>query len=337
MKDKEVLVIGKERIGRGERTIINLDTVAMYDYTTLRIPIEVVRGKEAGPVLFISAAIHGDEINGVEIIKRLMKKKFIKNIKGTLIAVPIVNVFGYNSKSRYLPDRRDLNRSFPGSKKGSLASRIARIFMDEVVKKCTHGIDLHTGAIHRTNLPQVRACLDDSETKELADEFGAPISIHSNIRDGSLRDAARKLAIPTLLFEGGEALRYNESSIKIGVRGCVSVMRSINMLPKVVSNNKNKKTIIARDSYWVRAPHSGSFVSSKKLGDEVQENEVLATISDPFGKQRELVYAKTGGIVVGMSMIPLVNNGEAMFHIATFKNLERAKKNLSLLDADYDE
>jgi predicted deacylase len=204
IKDTDILTIGGVKIKRGERVKIQLDYAALYDYTKLTIPVEVIRGKEKGPVLFISAAIHGDELNGIEIIRTLSKKKFLKRLKGTLILVPIVNVFGFHNQSRYLPDRRDLNRSFPGSKSGSLASRLAYIFMKEIVSKCTHGIDLHTGAIHRTNLPQIRACLDDLKTKELAEGFGAPVVINSNLRDGSLREAARRKKVSMLLFEGGE-------------------------------------------------------------------------------------------------------------------------------------
>jgi hypothetical protein len=180
----------------------------------MSLPIEVIRGKEEGPVMFVSAALHGDEINGVEIVRRLLAKKALKSIKGALIAVPIVNVFGFNSKSRYLPDRRDLNRSFPGSENGSLAGQLAHTFITEIVQKCTHGIDLHCAAINRINLPQIRACLDDPETQRMANAFNMPVALHSELRDGSLRSAARELGIPTLLFEGGEALRFNEKTIK---------------------------------------------------------------------------------------------------------------------------
>ena len=204
----ENLVIDGQTIKPGERKKIFLRIAALYDYTDISIPIEVIRGKVDGPILFISAAIHGDEINGVEIVKRVLKRVSIDKLKGTLIAIPIVNVFGFNNLSRYLPDRRDLNRSFPGQKNGSLASRLASIFMKEIVHKCTHGIDLHTGAVHRTNLPQIRACLDDAATKTLAKSFGVPVVIDSTLRDGSLREAARRKGIPMLLFEGGEALRF---------------------------------------------------------------------------------------------------------------------------------
>ncbi len=333
-KNHRSLKIGKECILPGERKKFQLEVASLYDYTKLNIPIEVIRGKEDGPTLFISAAIHGDEINGVEIIKRLLRRSILKRIKGSLIVVPVVNIFGFNTKSRYLPDRRDLNRCFPGDSKGSLGARIANIFMKEIVSKCTHGIDLHTGAIHRTNLPQIRACLDDPTTKELAHNFGVPVVIHSQLRDGSLREAARKRKVSTLLFEGGEALRFEEGVIKAGLNGCLSVMRQIGMTPQTKANPTKTpgKIYVAQQSYWVRASHSGSFRAIKKIGDHIQDNETIAIISDPFGCEPYEIKAKEGGIIIGMSTIPLVNKGDAMAHIATFKNTKRVKEAIGLHD-----
>ncbi|MGB5541537.1 MAG: succinylglutamate desuccinylase/aspartoacylase family protein, partial [Gammaproteobacteria bacterium] len=186
---------------------INLPIGRLYTYDNLTMPIEVVNGRRGGPRLFVSAAIHGDELNGVEIIRRLLRHSALQRLRGTLIAVPVVNVHGLLHRSRYLPDRRDLNRSFPGSSRGSLAGRIADLFMREIVANCTHGIDLHTGAVHRENLPHIRANLDDPATLELARAFGVPVLLNSDLRDGSLREAAMEAGIPMLLYEGGEALR----------------------------------------------------------------------------------------------------------------------------------
>jgi predicted deacylase len=335
---KRVFKVGGEIIRPGERRRIQINLASLYDYTQLSIPVEVIRGKEDGPKLFISAAIHGDEINGIEIIKRVLRKKDMKSIRGTVILIPIVNVFGFNTKSRYLPDRRDLNRCFPGNDKGSLGSRIAKIFMREIVSKCTHGIDLHTGAIHRSNLPQVRASLDDSETKKLAHSFGVPVVIDSKLRDGSLREAARKKNIKTLLFEGGEALRFDESVIKSGVYGCMSVMREIGMLPAhSASSGKTaaKKAFIANRSQWLRANHSGSFHMHKSLGQIVRKGERIATISNPFGDDKHILYAETSGIIVGLSSLPLVNKGDAMVHVATFDNSSRVRRAIERFDEVY--
>lgn len=334
-KDTDKLVIGGVEILRGERKRVQLVSAALYDYTQLTIPVEVIRGKEKGPILFISAAVHGDEVNGTEIIRKLLKKPFLKKIKGTLILVPIVNVFGFNYKSRYLPDRRDLNRCFPGSNKGSLAGRLAYIFMKEVVTKCTHGIDLHTGAIHRTNLPQIRACLDDEATRSLAEGFGAPVVIDSSLRDGSLREAARKKKVSMLLFEGGEALRFEDNVISAGLRGCISVMNKIGMIESSFVRRgsiSTSKIFIAKSSHWIRAPHSGTFSAMKKIGAKIEAGDILAVIADPFGRDSYKVIAEDDGILIGASLLPLVNLGDAMFHIATFRNTSRVKRALDIHD-----
>ncbi|MEZ4751260.1 MAG: succinylglutamate desuccinylase/aspartoacylase family protein [Bdellovibrionota bacterium] len=213
--------IGDTSIALGENKTANLFVARLYDYTDVSIPIRVIRGKEDGPILFVSAALHGDELNGVEIIKRLLRSPSLKKLNGTLIAVPIVNVFGFNNRSRYLPDRRDLNRSFPGRDDGSLASQIAYLFRTEVVEKCTHGLDLHTGAIHRTNLPQIRTNFQDKELVKLAKAFGAPVILDSSQPDGSLRAAATSGKVPVLCYEGGEALRFDELAIKAGLAGTI--------------------------------------------------------------------------------------------------------------------
>lgn len=334
----KVFKIGGTPIKKGERKRVFLEVASLFDYTKISIPVEVIRGKKEGPTLFISAAIHGDEINGVEIIKRLLKRKSLSKLKGTLILIPIVNVFGFNSRSRYLPDRRDLNRLFPGSEKGSLGARIAKIFMKEIVNKCTHGIDLHTGAIHRTNLPQIRACLDDEETHELANSFGVPVVIDSALRDGSLREAARKKNVKILLFEAGEALRFNENAIKSGVTGCLSIMRKIGMLPKLKeakASQMPKKVFTANKTKWLRAGHSGTFELHKHLGEQVAKGDKIATISDPFGEDAHTVYAEEAGIIIGASTIPLVNQGDAIAHVASFANAGRVRKAIEVFDEYY--
>lgn len=329
------LIIGGVSILAGRREKVELSVAKLYDYTQMKIPVEVIRGKEDGPTLFISAAIHGDEINGVEIIKRILsQRKMLSKIKGTLIAVPIVNVFGFNSNSRYLPDRRDLNRSFPGHSEGSLAGQVAHTFMKEIVSHCTHGIDLHTGAIHRCNLPQIRAGLADPETKRLALSFGVPVVLDSNIRDGSLRQAAFEKGIPTLLFEGGEALRYDQKVILSGVKGILSVMKSIGMIENNKVSLKKKETFVAESSHWVRAPHSGSLQTKKKLGVFVDKGQLLGILSNPFGIETVEVRSHKKGIIVGLSMLPLVNRGDALFHIATFGDSRGVEERVEAYEDD---
>jgi predicted deacylase len=254
-------------------------------------------------------------------------------LKGILIAIPVVNIFGFNMLSRYLPDRRDLNRSFPGSKSGSLAGRLADIFMREIVKKSTHGIDLHTGAIHRTNLPQIRACLNNVETKELAIEFGVPVILNSNIRDGSLREAARRKDIPMLLFEGGEALRFDEKIIQIGMQGCLSVMRSIGMLPKK-KHSARREVFISWGTQWLRAPASGLIHNLKDIGAHIKEGELLGVITDQFGKSQGEIKAPFEGIIIGQLQLPLVNGGDALYHVASFHNTRKVQKSIKLIEED---
>lgn len=329
------LVIGGISIPPGTRKRIEIPVAKLYDYTEMTIPVEVVRGKEAGPVLFISAAIHGDEINGTEIIRRLLaRRKILSAVQGTLILVPVVNVFGFNRNIRYLPDRRDLNRCFPGSPTGSLASQIADVFMNEIVHQCTHGIDLHTGGGHRDNLPQIRAYLDNPETNQLAHNFGVPVVINSSLRDGSLRQAAADQGLPLLLFEGGEALRYDEKVIRSGLQGIISVMVAIGMVDgeKISLKKRKQEVFVARSSYWERAPHSGSLRVRKSLGKWVKHKELLGVISDVFGRGRVEVRAERTGIIIGMTRLPLVNNGDALFHIATFEDAAMVAENVELFD-----
>ncbi|MCA8837901.1 MAG: succinylglutamate desuccinylase/aspartoacylase family protein [Proteobacteria bacterium] len=328
------LTIGGVTIPPGSRRQIEIPVAKLFDYTEITIPVEVVRGKEDGPTLFVSAAIHGDEINGVETIKRLLARKKLTRLKGTLIAVPIVNVFGFNNNTRYLPDRRDLNRCFPGSNTGSLAGQVARKFMDEVVSKCTHGVDLHTATIHRTNLPQIRACLNNPDNKRLALAFGVPVVMDSNTKDGSLRQAAVDMGIAMLLYEGGEALRYEEPVIKTALNGILCVMQSIGMIEgeRISMVQRKKEVFVAQSSHWIRAPHSGSLRIRKKLGSSVKKDELLGILSNPFGQEKIKVKAIKTGLVIGMTMMPLVNNGDALFHIATFEDSKAVKDRVDELD-----
>ena len=317
------LTINGITVKPGTRVSIDLPTGRLYTHTPLTVPVHVVSGKKAGPRLFISAAIHGDEINGVEIIRRFLKLPALKRLHGTIIAIPIVNVHGLINHSRYLPDRRDLNRSFPGSEKGSLAARLANTFMKEIVEKSTHGIDLHTGALHRDNLPQIRANLDDEETERLARSFNAPVIISSNLRDGSLRESASEYGIPMLLYEAGEALRFHEVSIRAGVKGIINVMRELEMLPPSRSTRKKQiEPVVARSSYWVRAPDSGILRAMIPLGARVKKNTLLGVVADPFGETEANVQAQYSGIVIGKTNLPLVNEGDALYHIARFEDIE---------------
>jgi predicted deacylase len=291
----------------------------------MNIPLHVIHGKKDGPRLFICAAIHGDELNGVEIIRRILKTPRVNKLRGTLIGVPIVNVFGFLAHSRYLPDRRDLNRSFPGNEKGSLTSQLAYLFMKEVVLRCTHGIDLHTGAIHRSNLPQIRADLTDPMMEQLAKSFSAPLVLHSDLRDGSLRLAATDKKIPTMLYEAGEALRFDELAIRLGVRGIIRVMQALGMFGKIPPSTKNI-SVVSRSSYWLRAPTGGIFQSLLPLGAKVKKGDNVGIVTDPMGTSEMIVEAGDPGILIGRTSLPVVNQGDALFHIANVHNTTKAEK-----------
>lgn len=316
--------IGDVEVRPGQRVTVDLPVARLYTDTSLHMPVQVLRGRRAGPVLFVSAAVHGDELNGVEIIRRLLKRKSLESLRGTLLAVPIVNVHGFIDQSRYLPDRRDLNRSFPGSAKGSIAARLANTFLKEVVLKSDFGIDLHTGAIDRANLPQIRAYLDDPAVTELALAFGAPVIVNANLREGSLRACAAGHGIPVMIYEAGEALRFDEVSIRAGIRGIRRVMRKLGMLPPG-RGGKVPQAVVARSTSWVRAPASGIVSGAATLGSRVKENDRLALISDPLGDREDAVRAPFAGIVIGCSRLPLAHEGDALFHLAAFHSVGQAR------------
>ena len=319
MPKKTAFSIGDVKVAPGSRATVNLPVARLYTHTSMDMPVHVINGRRQGPCLFVSAAIHGDEINGVEIIRRLHHLRVLRRLRGTLITIPIVNIFGFIHHSRYLPDRRDLNRAFPGKEQGSLASRLANLFTREIVSKCTHGIDLHTGSNHRVNFPHIRACLEDPETHKMASAFGAPVVLDSNLRDGSLRQSLVERKVPVLLYEAGEALRFDETSIRVGLRGIVSVMRLLEMLPEQTKRTTSNVPWFGSGSAWVRAPSSGILVSHIKLGSRVAKGELLGKIYDPFGEKEAEVRSNVSGIPVGMLKLPLVYQGDALYHIAVGK------------------
>lgn len=328
--------LGGATIEPGGRATVELPIPALYTHTEMAMPVHVVHGAKDGPRLFVSAAIHGDELNGVEIVRRLLRLSLIRRMRGTLLAVPIVNVHGCIQRMRGLPDGRDLNRAFPGSATGSMAARMAHLFMTEIVAGSDYGIDLHTGANHRTNLPQIRTQLDDAETERLAQVFGAPVILHSDLRDGSLRQTAQEEGTVTLLYEAGEALRFDEVAVRAGVRGIVAVMREIGMLPRTRKPRKPFTPVVARQSTWVRAPASGILRLVAPLGATVRRGEPLALVADPFGEAESEVRSQVSGVVIGRTNLPLVHAGEALFHVARFKDDAAADETLEAFHQDHD-
>ncbi|MDF1757229.1 MAG: succinylglutamate desuccinylase/aspartoacylase family protein [Legionellaceae bacterium] len=332
----EDLVIGGEVIKPGHKKTIYLGMPKLYDWTPMAMPVHVLRGKHPGPTLCITAAIHGDEINGTEIIRRLLKKISLSKLKGTIIAIPIVNIYGFLYQERYLMDRRDLNRSFPGSKSGSLASRLANILAEEILANVTHAIDLHTGSHHRTNLPQIRGNLDMPCIRDLACAFNVPVVLHSSLKDGSFRQYANDLGIPFLLYEAGEALRFDEFCIRTGINGILRVMNKLDMYPHFSGKAKKIEPTISYSSYWVRGPVSGILRAKKKLGDKVIKGQLLGIIANPTSTDEQKIRVPNSGIIIGESKIPLVHAGAALYHIATFEKLDLVEEQLEYMKDVFD-
>ncbi|WP_020677668.1 succinylglutamate desuccinylase/aspartoacylase family protein [Geopsychrobacter electrodiphilus] len=339
MRNQAAFSLGGVNVSAGTRTTIDLPMAKLYTHAEVTLPVHVIHGRQKGPTLFVSAAIHGDEINGVEIIRKLLQSRSLSRLKGTLLAIPVVNPFGFIQRTRYLPDRRDLNRSFPGSATGSLASRLAHLFMDQIVNRCSHGIDLHTGSNYRSNLPQIRADLSDPETARLADAFGAPLVIHSEVRDGSLREAVADKGIPILLYEAGEALYFNPAAIKTGTQGILNVMRAIGMLSP--ARKKPAQDPIHSDkTHWIRATMSGIFEKRVSLGSLVHKGDLLGIQSDPLGDETQKLFSPLTGVVIGQLNLPLTYEGDALMNIARVKDTDEAEETLDdytsgLTEADY--
>lgn len=317
------ITIGGTEIAAGRKQRLELPIARLPTQTLLSLPVTVVNGRYAGPCLWLSAAIHGDEINGVEIIRQVLAAVKPRQLHGRLIAVPIVNVFGFIEQSRYLPDRRDLNRSFPGSSRGSLAARLAHLFMSEVVSHCHYGLDLHTASSHRFNLPQIRGDLSHPPTYAIAKAFGAPIMIHASMRDGSLRQAAAKRGIPVLLYEAGEALRFDADAIATGVSGVMRVMSALEM-HSFTALSSPLDSIEVQETKWVRASRSGILHVLVNLGDRIQKKQPLGYITDAFGEKNYRVDSLHDGIVIGYTRNPLVNQGDGIFHLALVSSPECA-------------
>ncbi len=331
---QDAFEIGGQVIQPGTSEIVKIPLSRLSDHTLMSLTVKVLHGRKPGPVMFVSAAIHGDEIIGVEIIRRIAAMKQLKRLRGTLLLIPVVNAYGFNGFKRYLPDRRDLNRSFPGREAGSLAAQLAHAMMSQIVAPSDFGLDLHSAAVHRDNLPQIRADLTIDGVRELAEAFGAPITLDAKVRDGSLREAAEKVGCKMLLFEAGEALRFNEAAVRVGVKGVLRVMRHVGVLAPEKSPSSRRTTVFSQSSHWLRAPIGGLMRAKKKLGDTVRKGEAMAYISDPFGEVEEVVEAKADGIIIGRANMPVVNRGDALFHVARVGDIAQAEQSRDSIESD---
>jgi predicted deacylase len=316
MDQRALFRIGTENIEPGTRRSVELHVSVLSNHTPMSLPVQVIHGKAPGPAMFISGAVHGDEVMGVEVVRRLVTHEALDDLHGTLLAVPIVNGYGLISHSRYMPDRRDLNRSFPGSDHGSLASILADLLMREVVLRCKYGIDIHSAALHRINLPQIRISPGDDDLLAMAEAFGASVVLVARLRERTLRQCALARGVKVLLYEGGEALRFDEPAIEAGVEGCLRVMHRIGMLAQPAVAPAEKAPTISHASQWLRAPEGGIFRNRRRIGNWVSTRETIGVISDPLGLLEWPVIAQEPGIIIGQSHLPVVNRGDALFHIA---------------------
>jgi predicted deacylase len=333
------LEIGGQSIAPGTRRVVDLPLSMMSDHTPASLSLQVIHGRREGPTVFVSAAIHGDEIIGVEIVRRLMRASALKRMAGTLLLIPIVNTFGFINHSRYLPDRRDLNRSFPGSAGGSLAGRLAHLFSTEVLARSDVGIDLHSAAVNRINLPQIRVDTANARAMELASAFSPPVIVNSTLRDGSLREAASERGIPVMVFEAGEGLRFDETAIRIGVRGTLDVLRHLGMITRKPTSRSFRpvpKAPVATRTFWVRSAEGGVVRTHCTIGQYVTKGALLGVVSDPFGERDTDILSPHAGLIIGRSNLPIVNEGDALVHIASVPKAAAARADLDTLEEAFD-
>lgn len=318
MTASKPLVILKETILAGESKTINMEIAKLHTMNKLKVPIIVERSKLDGPTVLFTACLHGDEINGTEIVRQLIVQKINKPKRGTIICIPIINIFGFINKTREFPDGRDLNRVFPGSKTGSLASRFAYYILKEIMPHVDYVIDYHAGGASRFNAPQIRIVPENPELKELSDVFNAPFTLYSKNISGSFRNSCDKLGVKMLLFEGGKSLDINEEVTNDAIEGTKRFLDHLDMLnPRKKANIKSKKPIYIEKSIWVRAKYSGMFHGLVKIGSFIKKGELIATISDPYGKVEHKMKAPHDGYVINVNDAPIVYQGDAIFHVST--------------------
>ena len=324
------LQIANATIHPGEALSLALPLPELFSCAPLYMPIKVIHGKQSGPTLLVTAAMHGNELNGTEIINRLLELSSLRQLRGTLIAVPVLNVYGLISRARYMPGGIELDRCFPGAQNGTNGARLANLFVKEIFSKADCCIDLQTGSINHSNLPQIYVSFKDNNAKTLAEAFNAPVISDIACEKGMLRTVALKHDKPYLTYEAGEAMRFDEHAIRVGQRGVMNVLKKLGMLPIKPPKKENQlHSFFAERNIWVRASTSGISHSKHKLGQYVKKGEALCVIKDPFGATDSInVYSPEDGIIVGKNNLPLVHEGEALFQIALFSRMKHAVEHL---------
>jgi predicted deacylase len=309
------IIINNIIIHEGMHLMVNMSSYRLPTRTIIDIPAYVYRAKEEGPVVLFLAGMHGDETNGIEIVRRLITEKHFLNLKrGSVIAIPVINIVSFLNHMRELPDGKDLNRCFPGSKNGSFGAQIAADLMREIIPQIDFGVDFHTGGKQINNYPQIRCAFEDPKSVELALQFGAPFVINSPYRDKTLRKEASKHNKSILVYEAGESYRFNRLAVEEGIYGCLRFLYNLQMMDM---NLVEQNSIILHRSTWVRAKAPGLFWSQYRYGAKVEKGELIATINDPYGEHQTHLISPEDGYIIGLNNQPVVNSGDALFHIGS--------------------
>ncbi|MGB5665398.1 MAG: succinylglutamate desuccinylase/aspartoacylase family protein [Maribacter sp.] len=317
-KDIKDITIGGETVSPGEEKLLKISIDRLPTGTLIDIPVYVFNSKKPGPTILIQAGLHGDEINGIEIVRRMLQQKRFKIDRGAVIAVPILNIFGFIHFSRDVPDGKDVNRSFPGTKSGSMASRMAYHYASEIMHQMDFTIDLHTGGAQRHNFPQIRFTNEDNQSQELAKIFNAPFSFPSRLIKGSFRNAAYRMGKSTIVFEAGESMRFDDYSILEGMQGILNVFKHFKMIPKIEPKYvKRMKSVQLFERKWLRAPTAGMFIPEITNGSEIKKGQELGLVTDTYAKHSKIIKAPYDGYVISINNQAVVNQGDALFHVGT--------------------
>ncbi|WP_298474881.1 succinylglutamate desuccinylase/aspartoacylase family protein [uncultured Maribacter sp.] len=319
-QENKDIIVGGQKVSPGEDKLLKINIDRLPTGTLIDIPVYVYNAKQPGPTLLVQGGLHGDEINGMEIVRKMMQEQLFNVERGAVIAVPILNVFGFIHFSRDVPDGKDVNRSFPGSKSGSMASRIAYHYITEILSQIDFGIDLHTGGAQRHNYPQIRYTIEDHRSKEMATIFNAPFIFPSKLIKGSFRNAAYKMGKPTIVFEAGESMRFDNYSILEGMQGVLNVIKHLGMVKNIESTFIERQTSIALTGRkWLRAPTAGMFIPQVLNGSKIKKGQNLGVITDAIALKTKNIKAPYNGFVIALNFQAVVNQGDALFHVGQGK------------------